>query len=71
MTTTDWYPGTTKPVRVGVYERTTPRGYLLWSRWDGRHWRIHWYDFDLAAREKFCSGFQELPWRGLTEKVMP
>jgi len=71
MTKTDWYPGTTKPVRVGMYERTTTRGYLMWSRWDGYYWRIHWHEYEFAKQETLRSGFQELPWRGLTEKVKP
>lgn len=69
MTETDWYDGSIKPVRSGVYERKTlthrKYGYAYFGNgkwaWDR--------DTPESARHfaDRCSDFQSSPWRGLTE----
>ena len=63
MKTTPWYPGTVKPVRVGFYEREYPSGEVIWQCfWNGRIWINPW-------NPPQHSEFQNLQWRGLTEKA--
>jgi hypothetical protein len=35
---TPWFPGTVKPARPGVYERTDHDEMWDFARWDGRRW---------------------------------
>jgi hypothetical protein len=68
MKLTDWFPPEVKPVRVGVYERKFGSSENCGlCKWNGKAW--FWRcktPFD-ASTESVKSGFQELPWRGLTE----
>lgn len=66
---TPWFPGSVKPVRVGVYERDYDRGYPVYSRWDGKHW-LWTYDSSrqAAIEQGKLSPFQNIPWRGLAEE---
>lgn len=70
---TPWFPGTVKPVRKGVYQRsytgeTRHRKDLRFNYWDGKSWRFPAYSPEVAADFSegwLKSGFQGLPWRGL------
>ena len=69
MTKTDWYPGTTKPVRVGVYERNLrDMERIVFSLWDGKEWRTNEYTTMFANNAHFGSHYQNLMWRGLTKR---
>jgi len=61
---TNWYPGHIKPLkdRPGEYERKYDDGCLERQWWDGRDFYI----------DRFFgpSMYQNLPWRGLTERGM-
>lgn len=73
MQRTEWFSGSVKPVRAGVYERMYPAGksgVVRYSYWSGEHWYTSggtpsiatgalYYD-DVAPR-------QALPWRGLVK----
>ena len=64
MKLTPWFPGTVKPVRVGVYERlyNTQTFYCLW---DGEYWHV-WATTQVAAEKVFgFSAYQNFPWRGV------
>lgn len=71
MNLTDWFPGSVKPVRVGVYQREYSYGKskgIHYCYWNGRGWGLgehsveqamtHEIDFMVAPR-------QYLPWRGV------
>ena len=69
MTKTKWYPGTTRPVRAGWYERSGSRvdDPPLRSWWNGHKWLMGVYTDGLVRRRavfKAVSPRQELPWRG-------
>jgi hypothetical protein len=69
MKKTPWFPGTAKPVHVGVYERTYPLWQsVYYARWDGKRWYCFCHSPAEAARDKVPSDYQKLPWRGLAEK---
>ncbi len=67
MKLTPWYPGTIKPVRVGVYERRYPDGATLYSLWDGVQWYWAWDTAALASREYKYTYTQTIPWRGVAK----
>lgn len=75
---TPWYPGDTKPVRVGVYERDWGADHALvkfgFSYFDGLHWCAGCTTPQYAAREGRVQGHsdhQTLPWRGLAFDPAP
>ena len=62
-----WFPGTVKPVHIGVYERdynpSNPRAYCYW---DG----TSWFTWRSTPKDAFTcrsapSRWQNLPWRGV------
>ncbi len=62
MTRTEWYPPSTHPVRVGLYETSNdPTEYHVLDYWNGEQW-CDWH------KRPYIDGFR-LFWRGLTEKV--
>lgn len=68
---TGWYDGKQKPARPGVYQRRSPvteSHFILYSRWDGKKWGLGKLRPELATSRR-ASGWQSLPWRGLTEEV--
>lgn len=69
MKLTPWYPGTVKPVRKGVYQRQYSFG-NPYCYWTGRRWCMCEPNPERAAcSTEIISGFDRLPWRGLTEKA--
>lgn len=54
-----------KPARSGVYQRLTPSGAVMFSRWDGRRWCANHHKCEGAARIRRESLFQKSPWRGV------
>ena len=68
MKLTPWFPGTVKPVRVGVYERqySLMRSERLYCHWDGKVWSTWARTPRVALKDAFMSSmFQNLPWRGV------
>ena len=64
---TPWFPGSVKPVHVGVYQRTWKS--LPFSFWDGRQWLLAGYEKrDAMGHSNIPSSAQSVPWRGLSEK---
>ena len=60
MTRTPWFPGTVKPVRVGLYE-VEDCGWVYLDYFDGEYWR----DVETGYRWNY----QNFEWRGLTEEA--
>ena len=72
MKLTPWFPGTVKPVRVGVYERDFSGTYagnlpgLHYCYWNGKFWGLYgtnpkiavWYQDKPSLNQNF-------PWRGV------
>jgi hypothetical protein len=74
---TPWFPGTVKPVHVGVYQRAvyrkgSPLHKWVYAKWDGWHWHSARWTEALAAKAGF-SGMNVGPnspkWRGLKERA--
>lgn len=71
MNLTDWFPGNTKPVRKGVYQRgynygKTPS--VQYCYWNGRAWSMGEHTVKAAAGNEIAfmlSPRQSLPWRGV------
>jgi hypothetical protein len=71
MNLTDWFPGSAKPVRKGVYQREYTYGkskQIQHCYWNGRSWSMG----ERTAEEAMCNEFafmesphQQLPWRGV------
>lgn len=57
---TPWFDGELKPVRVGLYERCTDSGFVLYSWWNGEDW--------YAGPALKRSLWQNIRWRGLTQQ---
>lgn len=56
---TKWYPGSIKPIRIGMYERRQLHGqytYIFLSYWNGKKWCRKW--------DHQASLYQSLRWRG-------
>ena len=68
MTKTDWFPGTVKPVRNGVYERDYPNSGVVFCRFYKGAWLFAHKDSYIASRQLDQSFTQDLPWRGLTKE---
>jgi hypothetical protein len=69
---TDWFPGSAKPTRKGVYERDDTGTVMCdgrpnFSKWDGSKWCSSEVTAESAARNSWESCEQDLPWRGLAE----
>lgn len=64
---TAWFPGTTKPVREGVYERRYSSFYSpTYSRWKNGFWRNNCDLVEEAEKATRFSSFQDdMPWRGI------
>jgi hypothetical protein len=62
---TPWFTGT--PVRIGVYQRSH-YGYIEYSYWTGALWNFGAKTAREARMMGVASRFQELPWRGLSER---
>ena len=67
MKLTPWFPGTVKPVRVGVYERDyNPSPTSNYCYWNGEEWSTREQTPKKALEEFFVpSLYQDLPWRGV------
>lgn len=64
MTRTEWFPGTVKPVRPGVYETSAdPTEYVLYDYFDGERWHD-----GLNERGRIYAEPAPFKWRGLTEE---
>lgn len=64
---TPWFDGNTKPVRVGVYQRSYHQGIFCFSYWHGSGWGFNELSPELAAKTTDRSFCQYLPWRGLAK----
>ena len=62
---TAWLPGSSTPVREGVYERRVSDG--SYSCWNGRTWNRDAETPAAAAGATEPSAFQNASWRGLAE----
>jgi hypothetical protein len=70
MIITDWFPGSVKPVRKGVYQREYTYGKtpnVQYCYWDGEHWFMgkHSADGALGVIDLGLAPNQSLPWRGV------
>lgn len=64
---TPWFPVSTKPVRVGVYERQFAGVDAFFQNWNGKFWGFYNITPRRAAAGKDSeSSFQRGTWRGLT-----
>jgi hypothetical protein len=67
---TPWLPGSQKPQRRGVYQRSYPGG--TYSCWDGECWCTDaGTPEEAAALQGQRSAHQEASWRGLSEPEPP
>jgi hypothetical protein len=67
MILTDWFPGSVKPVRKGVYQREYTYGkakFPFYCYWNGKQWHASANTVDGAACN-FLAPNQSLPWRGV------
>ena len=69
MNETPWFPGSTPPVRVGVYQRRQPGRVVQWySYWDGKRWSAIALSAQQALEDKtMASAEQHWEWRGLIQ----
>lgn len=75
MKITQWHDGKTKPVREGVYQRRTPDGLVVWSKWMKMTWYVYFIyypnnmfllqQYESALKSKNKSSFQNFSWRGV------
>jgi hypothetical protein len=71
MNLTDWFPGSVKPVRKGVYQREYIYGkakFTYFCYWDGKQWYGGASSANGAVKEfliLFVAPNQFLPWRGV------
>lgn len=74
---TDWFDGSIKPARAGVYERDTGNR-ISFSEWDGKKWLLSsgtasgaadWRLFDGYSYDYLWSANQSARWRGLTKEA--
>jgi hypothetical protein len=72
MNLTDWFHGSTKPVRKGVYQRQYPHfaktAAIQYCYWNGRGWGMGEYSIEQAMRHEdafMVAPRQHLPWRGV------
>ena len=69
MKLTQWFPGTVKPVRPGVYQRNLwGKGALpAYSYWNGERWCLCRPTAHEAVEERHPSDVQDAPWRGVAK----
>ena len=71
MTLTDWFPGSVKPVRKGVYQREYTYGKskgLQYCYWNGKVWGMGEQTVEEAMTHEIVfmvAPRQFLPWRGV------
>lgn len=69
MNLTDWFPGSVKPVRKGVYQREYIYGKAkipTFCYWDGKQWYAGAHTVDGAACNfPLLAPNQSLRWRGV------
>jgi len=71
MNLTDLFPGSTKPVRKGVYQREYTYGkskQLQYCYWNGKKWSMGAHTVEQAMRHEHAfmvAPRQHLPWRGV------
>lgn len=71
MNLTDWFPGSTKPVRKGVYQRQYTYGKtpsIQYCYWNGKGWGMGEHTVEQAMRHEdafMVAPRQHLPWRGV------
>lgn len=71
MTLTDWFPGSVKPVRKGVYQREYTYGQakgLQYCYWNGKGWGMGEHSVEQAMTHEIVfmvAPRQILPWRGV------
>jgi hypothetical protein len=72
MNLTDWFPGSAKPVRKGVYQRHYPHfaktASIQYCYWNGKKWGLGNFTVEHAMldAEAFISAPRQcLPWRGV------
>jgi hypothetical protein len=69
MNLTDWFPGSAKPARKGVYQREYTYGKAKlpsYCYWDGKQWHAGGLTVDAAVRNvPLDAPNQSLPWRGV------
>lgn len=59
------FPGTTKPVREGLYKRITRKGNEVWSWWSGSFWGLFGSNKQRAIQRGYKrSKHQKLQWMG-------
>lgn len=70
MKKTEWFKGSEKPVRVGVYERDYDVQRTYYCYWTGKVFNGGYHTAYRAvnAAPSYESPYQDLPWRGLTEE---
>lgn len=70
MKTTDWFPGTVKPARPGLYQRML-NVEVVWACFDGALWHTSSPNKDVAVLNfhvRHASAVQNIAqWRGLAE----
>lgn len=63
---TDWFPGSIKPVRPGVYQQMCGFGERIgYQKWDGEYWYSREITLEAAHRAPYRAYTQDDPWRGL------
>ncbi len=71
MNLTPWFPGDTKPVRRGVYQRQYTYGKtpsVQFCYWNGKGWAMGEHTVEQAERHRdafMVAPRQALPWRGV------
>jgi hypothetical protein len=72
MNLTDWFHGSTKPVRKGVYQRQYPyyakTAAIQYCYWNGKEWGLGNFTVEDAMRDAQAfipAPRQHLPWRGV------
>lgn len=64
---TPWFPGSIKPVHVGVYEcKDRFDALLTYQHWDGKRWGLFAPTPEKAVRYSSSASVRQTPnWRGL------
>jgi hypothetical protein len=63
---TAWFPGTIKPVRVGVYQ-TLLGSFPVYRKWTGEYWCSCFNEITHSHLSNSKSFFQQDLWRGLAQ----
>ena len=75
MNLTDWFPGSAKPVRKGVYQREYTYGkskQLQYCYWNGKEWGLGNFTVEnamLDGKAFVPSPNQSIRWRGVLKDV--